>query len=159
MNLVILKFRKGMSTFQKGKPPLCCYLSLFSVQPHPRGSRRLVIKQKLFVLAATDYKYDSLTSQPIAIAWGNQINRAKWDPTINPAFFSVMEYGTMLFLALEAKCLNSSFTILMPCRISYLWDFRLICLIYACLYSMLKKFFAAQRWYSGFLVVQCLEFL
>lgn len=47
------------------------------VQPHPKGSSRLIIKQKQFVLAATDYKYDSLTSQPIKIAWGSQINRAK----------------------------------------------------------------------------------
>lgn len=51
--------------------------SHFSVQPHPRGSSRIVIEQKQFVLAATDYKYDSLTSQPLVIAWGNQINRAK----------------------------------------------------------------------------------
>lgn len=51
--------------------------SHFSVQPHSKGSSRLIIEQKQFVLAAADYKYDSLTSQPIAVAWGNQINRAK----------------------------------------------------------------------------------
>lgn len=118
------------------------------VPPHPKGSSRLIIKQKQFVLAATDYKYDSLTSQPITIAWGSQINGAKWDATINPVGFSVIEYEVVLFLALEAKCLNSSFTILMPYCISYLWDFKLICLTDACPYSMVKKLFAAQRWYS-----------
>lgn len=68
----MLKFRKSMSVVQNGKPPPC-----FLVQPHPKGSSRIIIKQKQFVLAATDYKYDSLTSQPITIAWGSQINRAK----------------------------------------------------------------------------------
>lgn len=72
IKLVMLKFRKGMSAFQNGKPP-----HVVLVQPHPKGSSRLIIKQKQFVLAATDYKYDSLTSQPITIAWGSQINRAK----------------------------------------------------------------------------------
>lgn len=52
-------------------------ISHFSVQPHPKGSSRLVFKQKQFVLAATDYEYNALTSQPILFTWGNQINRAK----------------------------------------------------------------------------------
>lgn len=118
------------------------------VQQLPKGSSRLIIKQKQFVLAATDYKYDSLTSQPITIAWGSQINRVKWDATINPVGFSVIEYEVVLFLALEAKCLNSSCTILMPYYNSYLWDFKLICVIDACLHNMVMKLFAAQRWYS-----------
>lgn len=62
-------------------------ISHFSVQPHPRGSSRLVIEQKQFVLAATDYEYNALTSQPILIACGNQINRAECDSTMNPLLF------------------------------------------------------------------------
>ena len=80
------------------------------MQLYPSNSSRLVIKQKQLVLAAAEYDYDS--SQPIAIAWGNQINRAKLDATINQCFFSVMEDEAVLFLVLEAGYLKSNFTIL-----------------------------------------------